>query len=183
MFLFYNYILTTTSTTLNIRRTFVLHRTMEVVKRILKKSKAACKKFSVIGIQILQVMEVDIWGRWWRGVECVPVWHVVNLLINREGKGDRGSRRGKVLLLVAPGVMCGDVWRDMEPRSSGHLPALTVLVPLLPAERTSISLPAWHSVYSHIHLSCPQSAGWIERLWPWWMVILIKTKKKALHST
>lgn len=34
----------------------------------------------------------------------------------------------------------GDVWRDMEPRSSGHLPVLTVLLPLLPAERTSISL-------------------------------------------
>lgn len=46
-----------------------------------------------------------------------------------------------MLLLLAPGVVCGDVWRDTEPRSSGHLPALTVLLPLLPAERTSISLP------------------------------------------
>ncbi len=41
----------------------------------------------------------------------------------------------------------------------------------------------WHPVYSLIHLSCPQSAGWIEALPRWCMVFLIKTKRKICDST
>lgn len=56
----------------------------------------------------------------------------------------------------------GFVWRDMEPRNSGHLPALTVLLPLIPAERTSISL---HSLtlrlFPHSFVMSPIS--WMNR--------------------
>lgn len=56
----------------------------------------------------------------------------------------------------------GDAWRDVEPRSSGHLPALTVLLPLLPAERTSISLPSLTlSLFPHSFVMSPIS--WMNR--------------------
>lgn len=56
----------------------------------------------------------------------------------------------------------GDTWRDMEPRNSGHLPALTVLLPLLPAERTSISLPSLTlRLFPHSFVMSPIS--WMNR--------------------
>lgn len=43
----------------------------------------------------------------------------------------------RALLFMDPG---GDVWSDVERRSSGHLPALTVLLPACP-RRENIHLP------------------------------------------
>lgn len=96
-------------------------------------------------------------------------WH--HLLTG--GKKAAGVRERAMLLALEHGVMCGETQKAWPTASTNCTsPASTPL-----REHPSPSL-AWHSVYSHIHLSCPQSAAWIETLWPWWMVIVITPKNK-----
>lgn len=94
----------------------------------------------------------------------------------------RGSGSGACFSLWPPGpelkAMCGETQKAWPSASTNCIsPASPPL-----REHPSPSL-GWHSVYSHIHLSCPQSAAWIEMLWPWWMVFLITLKNKKESST
>lgn len=100
-------------------------------------------------------------------------------IIYWDGKaGDGGPESGPCSSLWPPG------WCVERHRRPGPWPALTVFLLLLPRCEEHPSLcPAWHSVYSHIHLSCPQSAAWIEMLRPWWMAFLITTQKQKESST
>lgn len=105
----------------------------------------------------------------------VESWITLTSFTDR-GKKAAGVRERAMLLALEHGVMSGETQKAWPTASTNCTsPASTPL-----REHPSPS-PAWHSVYSHIHLSCPQSAAWIEMLWPWWMVIVItpKNKKKA----
>lgn len=107
----------------------------------------------------------------------VESWITLTSFTNR-GKKAAGVRVWAMLLALDPGVMCGETQKAWPTASTNCTsPASTPL-----REHPSPSL-AWHSVYSHIHLSCPQSAAWIEMLWPWRMVILITSKKQKESST
>lgn len=102
----------------------------------------------------------------------VESWITLTSFTDRRKKA-AGVREQAMLLVLNPGVMCGETQKAWPTaRTNCNSPASTPL-----REHPSPSL-AWHSVYSHIHLSCPQSAAWIEMPWPWWMVILITSKNK-----
>lgn len=93
-------------------------------------------------------------------------------------KKEMGVRECGMLQPLAPGAMCGETQKAWPSASTNCIsPASPPL-----REHPSPS-PGWHSVYSHIHLSCPQSAAWIEMLWPWWMAFLITLKNKKESST
>lgn len=93
-------------------------------------------------------------------------------------KKETGVREWGVLQPLASRAMCGETQKAWPSASTNCIsPASSPL-----REHPSPSL-GWHSVYSHIHLSCPQSAAWIEMLWPWWMAFLITLKNKKESST